>query len=430
MRILKPLVLVAASLTALFASLVILSPTLVAQERVLYKFQGPNANADGGEPWGKLLHDQAGNLYGTTADEYGGNGTVYELSPTAGGGWRKSILYRFQGGADGWVPTSGLIFDSLGNLYGTTGQGGLYGFGTVYELTPSGGGWTKTILHSFDGYDGQYPVSNLTFDSSGNLWGMTPFGGVGCTSGCGVIFELTNSGGAWQENVIHYFLGNDGYNPTGYLVLDAQGNFYGTVNAAGSDDSDGFVFQLHPTGSGWSYNILHTFYNIPPKCSGGSFAGAPPTPVLDAAGNLYGPALAGGDQYCNFGVIWKLSPLNGQWNLSVLYRFTTELNGNPLGDLTLDKQGNLYGVSVDLANGPTNLGTVFKLSPNSTGRFWTHTVLHHFQGLQVGDGDTPVLAPIFNQDGNLYGTTLYGGYGGGEFCAAFYGCGVVYGVKP
>jgi hypothetical protein len=230
--------------------------------------------------------------------------------------------------------------------------------------------------------------------------------------------------------VIHYFSGDDGYTPLGYLVLDTQGNFYGAASAAGTDDSDGVVFELHPTGSVWTYTVLHRFYNIPPKCRGGSFASEPPTPVLDAAGNLYGPAEAGGNAECNFGVVWRLSPLNGKWNLSVVYQFKDEVDGNPLGDLTFDKEGNLYGVSVDLANGPTNLGTVFKLTPKGAGQPWTHTALHHFKGVQFGDGDTPVLAPVFDQDGNLYGTTIYGGYGKNKDCAGFYGCGVIYEVKP
>jgi len=310
-----------------------------SQESVLYAFKG---NADGGEPWGRVISDQAGNLYGTTLDEYGGNGTVYELSPAIGGGWSKTILYSFQGGTDGFGVTGGLVFDTSGNLYGMTGQGGLFGFGTVFELMPnSAGGWTKIVLHNFNYTDGYLPVSSLVFDQSGNLFGMTPYGGSGCTAGCGVIFELTKSKTGWKESVIHRFSGGDGYGPLGALTFDKQGNLYGAASASGTDDRDGVVFKLQVTGSGWTYSVLHTFYNAPPKCNVGNFAGEPPTLLLDQSGNIYGPAQAGGPHACTYGTIWELSPSQGKWSLKVLYAFSRSIDGYPKGSLTPDQQGNL-----------------------------------------------------------------------------------------
>jgi uncharacterized repeat protein (TIGR03803 family) len=404
-------------------------------ETILYSFKG---GADGGQPFGRMIFDKARNLYGTTVDEYGGNGTVYRLSPKAGGGWTKTVLYRFQGGTDGSAPTAGLVFDALGNLYGTTGQGGKNGQGTVFELTPhTGGGWTETVLHDFgfsqnNQTDGFLPVAGLIFDQSGNLYGMTPFGGnSGCNAGCGIIFKLTKSTSGWKETVIHTFDGANGYSPQGALIIDNKGNLYGTANATAIDDRDGVVFRLHPTRTGWSYSVLHLFYNAPPKCTSGSFASATPTLAM-RNGNLYGPAAAGGPSSCIYGTIWELSPsARRMWNLTTLYDFTGDTNGAdayPMGGLVFDKQGNLGGVTVDLQNGGNGLGTVFKLTPNPVGP-WTKTVLHYFKGVQFGDGSTPVVAPIFDGLGNLYGTTVEGGYGKGV-CGPFFGCGVIYRITP
>src|SRR5262249_19648622 len=128
----------------------------------------------------------------------------------------------------------------------------------------------------------------------------------------------------------------------------------------------------------------------------------------------YGPAEAGGADHCSFGTIWELTPSQGEWSLQVLYAFSQSADGYPMGDLIFDQQGDLYGVTVDLAHGPTGLGTVFKLTPNPSGP-WSKTVLHHFTGVRFKDGDTAVEAPIFDGAGNLYGTTIYGGYGQGNF---------------
>ena len=409
--------------------------TAARVERVLYSFKG---GTDGGQPFGRMISDKAGNLYGTTVDEYGGNGTVFKLRRKADGGWIKTVLYRFQGGADGSTPTAGLVFDALGNLYGTTGQGGKNGQGTVFELTPNHQGeWTETVLHDFgfsqnNQSDGFLPVAGLVFDQSGNLYGMTPFGGGnGCGAGCGIVFKLAKSTSGWQETVIHTFDGIDGFLPQGALIIDNGGNLYGTASATATDDRDGVVFRLHPTRTGWSYSVLHLFYSAPPKCTDGSFAGESPTLVM-RNGNLYGPAVAGGPSSCIYGTIWELSPsARGKWKLTTLYDFTGKTNGAdayPTGGLVFDRQGNLDGVTVDLQNGGNGLGTVFKLTP-SPARPWTKTVLHYFKGVQVGDGSTPVAAPILDVLGNVYGATVEGGYGKGV-CGAFFGCGVIYRITP
>jgi uncharacterized repeat protein (TIGR03803 family) len=195
---------------AIFALTVLAASTCaVAQEKVLHSF---NRNGgDGYQPSGGLIFDAAGNLYGTTF--WGGAynyGTVFELTPEAGGHWAEKVLHTFnQNGIDGFYPHAGLIFDAAGNLYGTTNQGGANGYkgGTVFELSPrAGGGWTESILHEFgnvgDGYD---LYSALIFDSVGNLYGTTVEGGAGC----GTVFELSpQAGGAWSEQVLHSFSAN------------------------------------------------------------------------------------------------------------------------------------------------------------------------------------------------------------------------------
>jgi len=190
---------------------------------------------------------------------------------------------------------------------------------------------------------------------------------------------------------------------------------------------DGAVFELQPTRSGWNYSVLHTFYNAPPKCADGSFASNPPTVLLDSSGNLYGPAIAGGANHCDFGTIWELVQSQGKWTLSVLYAFQGGTDGSsPQGSLTFDHDGKLYGITSQ--GGANGVGTVFKLIRQPGGP-WSKAVLHSFGGLRAKDGDTPVAAPIFDRAGYLYGTTIYGGYGKG-ICSAFKGCGVIYQIAP
>jgi uncharacterized repeat protein (TIGR03803 family) len=206
---------------------------------------------DGAYPAGNAVFDAAGNLYGAT--ELGGDfnaGTVFELSPSPGGTWTYTVLYSFTGKADGYDPSSSVIFDAAGNLYGTTIEGGAFGDGTVFEMSPNPDGtWTETVLYSFQGgLDGSFPSSStLTFDKAGNLYGET-FGGGNdrCPGGCGVVFELSpTEGGSWTESVPGWFNGTDGWSPWQSLVFDAAGNLYGTTQDGGAY-GDGVVFELKP----------------------------------------------------------------------------------------------------------------------------------------------------------------------------------------
>lgn len=271
-------------------------------ETVAHSFDPPN---DGAVPNGGLILDWAGNIYGTTitGDVDGhGFGTVYRLSPSQDT-WSESILYTFMGTGDGAQPNGNMLMDHAGNLYGTTTYGGDFncyvrGCGVVFELMPNATGWVETVLHTFDGAnDGQYPKGGLISDSAGNLYGTTTFGG---TSGGGTVYELTPSDGGWTFNVLYSATGTTfQVGPSGLLALDGGGNLYGVTNSEGTS-GDGNVFKLTPAGGNWTYIDLHDF-------TGGSDDGAFPYdgPTLDASGNLYGTASQGGTS--GNGVVWEIS---------------------------------------------------------------------------------------------------------------------------
>jgi uncharacterized repeat protein (TIGR03803 family) len=271
-------------------------------ETVLYSFLG---GSDGCGPYlGDLIFDQSGNIYGTTAGGGGPSnaGTVFKLSPSRGG-WTESLLYSFNGGSDGANPYSSVVFDQAGNLYGTTGSGGNYGYGTVFELTPSGSGWTKKTLYSFQSrYDGASPYGALIFDGSGNLYGTTAEGGH--LNWGGTFYKLTANGGNWTETVLYAFTGGGG--PMATLVMDRAGNFYGTTYQDGAYGY-GAVFKLTLSDGTWNYTSLYDFTE-PFGTDGGLPAGGV---VFDTNGNLYGTASRGGTgQGCEFGcgVVWEITP--------------------------------------------------------------------------------------------------------------------------
>jgi uncharacterized repeat protein (TIGR03803 family) len=403
-------------------------------EQVLYAFQGGN---DGAGPIGDLIFDSSGNLYGTTGTGGGTDcncGTVFELSPNGSGGWTETILHSFQGGSDGSGPSAGLIFDQAGNLYGTTFEGGgVNHLGTVFELSPSGnGGWTETILYSFGGVDGgpEGPQA-VTFDQKGNLYGTAEGGQSDCgvfESACGTVFELSpNGSGGWTETVIFSFPppGNSGFFPNPGLILDGAGNLYGTTQAGGLGPCDsrlgcGTAFELSPNASGdWTEAVLHSF-----SSTAGDGASPLAGLIFDQSGNLYGTAYEGGTG-CGLpecGTVFELTPNgSGGWTETTLYGFQSGSDGaNPAAGLNFDKNGNLYGSTV--YGGPYAYGTAFELGPNGSGG-WMENVLYAFQG--GSEGMSPSSGLILDPDENLYGTTPEGGVTG---CGAGNGCGVVYEV--
>ena len=328
-------------------------------ETILYNFEAEN---DGNTPNGTLIMDAAGNLYGVT-DFGGmyNRGTVFELTRSQGGGWTETILHSFGSGTDGDFPGGALLREATGDLYGTTNSGGTYGWGTVFEVSPNSGGVsTETVLYNFgNGHDGIGPNGGLIRDATGNLYGTTYNGGQGggfCQgSGCGTVFELSPSGGGWTETVLHSFNSSDGYGPEAGVVMDAAGNLYGTAVQGGNFGS-GTVFELSPVmGGGWTETTLHNF--------SGQADGAEPESslILDPAGNLYGTTFFGGND--NSGTVFKMSPRQGSWTETMLYSFTHNSNGGegPASELIMDRAGDLYGVT--LLGGTYFGGVAYELTP-------------------------------------------------------------------
>lgn len=232
------------------------------EETTLFSFD----EFTGINPNGGLIFDSAGNLYGTAVTVQGGGGAAFELSPTAGG-WSETALFAFPpSDADGIDPQEGLAFDASGNLFGTANLGGAYSIlgGTVFELTPAvGGGWTETTIFSFNSTDGSYPMDNVVFDADGNLYATADHGG---SHGAGTVIELTpQPDGSWTETTLYSFSGDaDGAIPVeqGGLVFDSAGNLYGTTSFGGGR-REGTVFELSPTTGGrWTEKVLHGFYNL------------------------------------------------------------------------------------------------------------------------------------------------------------------------
>jgi len=352
-------------------------------ENVLYRFAG---GADGRQPSMGVVFDQDGNLFGTT--QFGGNaqacgggcGTLFELSPPAapGGEWTHTVLYTFQGGADGQYPGE-VLFGANGALYGTTVSGGAnpgvlchsnyrikFGCGTVLEFVPpsqKGGAWTKTVLYTFPGFkhDGTGPGSEITFDSQGNIYGVSGGG----TGGYGTVWQLTppTGSGSWKEAVLHNFTGSsDGGYPGGTVVVGANGVLYGTGSYSGVANASGVVFELTPpaqSGGAWTETVLHTF----PAFNGDATTPAS-TLAIDPSGNLYGTSDFGGSNACYLGcgTIFKLAPPSsgGKWTETVLHELGNS-GQDPNGSIVVFHNGLLYGTTLFL--GALDVGSVFTLVP-------------------------------------------------------------------
>ena len=364
--------------------------------------QFSQATGDGANPGPALILDAKGNLYGVTPNGGDGCGIVYELSPTKDGKWKENILHKFnRDGKDGCNPSGRLVFDQAGDLFGGTfnGGGGLNNFfcnngcGTTYRLHLANGKWTETVLHRFTGKgtDGWNPSGSLAFDKAGNLWGATFLGGAGDSSTCGdpnggvgfcgTVFELTpNANGIWAESTLYSFVdASTGWNPLSGVILDKAGDLVGTTENGGSA-LDGTVFKITPKGNGKvEESLIHEFVGE----ADGSF---PQTGLtVDAAGTLYGVTLVGGgtaftcteNSGGGCGIVYKLTPnSDGTWTETILYSFLGGTDGAIPGDdrLALDADGDVFGSAESggdfnfnqtgcPGNLPGGCGVVFKVKP-------------------------------------------------------------------
>jgi uncharacterized repeat protein (TIGR03803 family) len=364
----------------------------------IYSFTGGN---DGGDPHTWLTFDSQGNIYGTTVT--GGKfgfGTVFELSPTSGGQWTETVLHSFAGSPDGKNPYGGVTFDGAGNLYGATAAGGSGGTcvgdgcGTVFELSPSGNTWTETVIYNFTGgNDGSGPGNSVVFDNNGNLFGMAPDGGLHSE---GVVYELSPAqGGGWKQTVVHAFTGGDD-GAVGSLgpLLFFGGRFYGVTEIGGAN-SAGTVFQLVPTtAGGWKFVTLYAFKGEPD-------AGFPYGGLITDGTSLYGTTYFGGAN--GAGAVFKLSGANKE---RVLYSFKgTSDGGNSTASLYFDQQqGKLYGTTSAGGTAGCDCGTIFDLGQSG------EAVLHRFTNTPDGADGYYGLTP--DASGNLYGSTVAGGTNG------------------
>jgi uncharacterized repeat protein (TIGR03803 family) len=422
---------------AIFVAIVLFANVAFASEYVIYAF--PASDSAGAESNGPLVADSAGNLYGTTS--VGGTfykGTVFELSrpvpPSTK--WTEAVLYNFTGGRDGSQPLAGLIFDGVGNLYGTTSEGGASGMGIVFELerpTDPGSQWTESTLYSFQGgtRDGATPVAGVVLDKSGNLYGTTNEGGVTyaltCSQGCGTVFQLMppgTAGAAWTENIIHYFNSGLGSYPRDTPIFDSMGYLYGTASQGGLNAA-GVIFRLAPPASpsgAWTYKILHAFAGV--KTTDSAY---PYGSLTVHNGILYGTATAGGAH--NRGTVFQVVPppvAGGAWTENILFSFDGTNGGFPSANVIFDQAGNLYSTTYEGGGVGTcylgGCGTVFKLAPPATkGGAWTQTVLHSFPNAGGEDGSRPSGGLIFGKNDVLIGVTSGGGTGS---------LGTVFGIVP
>ena len=308
----------------------------------LYDFEG---GSGGNNPGVGVVFGPDGALYGaatTTATCDGFEcGLVYSIRPRPNPcgsflcSWQETVLHQFTGAPDGLDPDSRVIFDAAGNLYGSTvfggPYGGAYGYGTVYELTPSHGSWTENVIYSFNPnlpVAVVLPSGGLFFDQAGSLYGTAELGWT--ENVFGGVWQLQPSQSGWNYNLLYYFNGYDGAEPLG-LIGDGSGNLYGVTAGAVGNDS-GTIYELSPSGSGWNYNLVYDF----------GFEDYASGLVMDSAGNFYGVNSGG---FFNDGNIFKLTKSGSTWTYSVLHTFSGADGAGPEGSVVIDSSGNLYGTA-------------------------------------------------------------------------------------
>jgi len=371
--------------------------------------------------FGTLVQDASGNLYGTTSDVpseiRSEQGTVFRLTPDSKSGkkWKFKNIYHFLGRrrTDPGYPIGGLTMDAQGNLYGTTTVG------LVFELSPPSNGsddWSYQTIANLESQQNSALVGSLLLSSSGALFGASEQSAAYAN---GSIFELVppNGGsGPWTYNLIYAFQGSpDGSHPSAGLMADAQGNLYGTTSNGGNAGDVGTVFELTPPapgGSAWTETVLYSF-------AGGATDGSLPlcSLLMDPSGALYGTTYEGGPS--NNGTVFKLSPpssAGSSWSESLIHIFSDLQNWGPKGGLIADSRGSLYGSTV---SGPNTAGTVFKLSLSAGSKAkWSLKTLWDFPS--ITDGGEPQGNLLMTTSGDLYGTAEYGGSNSCQTCGTVF----------
>jgi uncharacterized repeat protein (TIGR03803 family) len=305
-------------------------------ETMLYDFTG---GADGAFPFSPVVRDSAGNLYGTTSQGGSANaGVVFKVDPNG----TETVLHNFIGGADGIIPTGGLVRDKAGNLYGTTSQGGTSNDGIVFKISPSG---KETILHTFTGSatDGKYPsYTTLLMDAQGNFYGATEEGG---SADGGILYKLSKTR---KLTILYSFKGGttDGCNVLGTPFMDVEGNFYGATSSCGAHTL-GTVWEVK---KGGKERLLHSF-------AGGTSDGEYPLAgvIKDSAGNIYGNTETGGAS--NFGTVYKISK-TGKFTL--VHSFDGTDGKYPYGSFAQNAKGTIFGSTLN--GGSIGYGTVWKIT--------------------------------------------------------------------
>jgi uncharacterized repeat protein (TIGR03803 family) len=417
-----------ASAVAIAALGLFAQPSTAATFKVEHNFCAKTNCTDGAAPVAAMTPDGNGNYYGTTVE--GGDydqGTVY-LASNKTGHWVFTRIHSFCPNNDcvaGAAPDGGIILDKDGNLYGTATTGGPNNDGVVYEMSHATGKWVYHVLYTFCRNTGctdakspgfqtltyQGAATGVAYDGTSPLYGATEGGGA---QDDGAVFELTKSGTKWTEKVIYSFCTKtnctDGGHPFGGVVMDGNGNLFGTATLGGvansSDQCCGVFFGLKHNGAKWSYASLYSFCSrlVGQTCEDGNAPMA--TPIIDAEGNFYGTTAFGGK--FDAGTVYKISPASGgaKATLKVLHNFCSKTDcpdgAVPFATpLLMDSKGTLYGTTFN--GGNNNYGTVYSLGGATLDKF---TELFAFNNT---NGDQPIAGLTMDKTGTLYGTASAGG---------------------